>query len=236
MEVSNKTLSILLVLAIIISLGGTIVSLNRLANLRQNTVIGFATSSGLGNVTLDITDVTSITLPIANISFGSGYANGSGFCVLSTTNASNHTYYNCSGFYNETIPSPIKIENNGNKNVTVDFNLSTNATNLFGCGVAPSCDFTNVSFAFNITCAEANCCSSLNSSCAYCPDRFIHPTANPPFTRLCGLGQGANPQYSGLSYEDSRDTLDLDVMVNFTQIINNSGTMVMNITFLATGP
>ena len=239
-EISNRMVAILFAAAIIISLGGTILNIRRIDALSElpvrESVIGFASSSGLGNVTLDITSVTSITLPIANISFGSGYANGSGFCNLSTVNASNQTYFNCSGFYNETIPSPITIENNGNKNVTVDFNLSTNATNLFGCGVAPSCDFTNVSFDFNITCAEAGCCSALNSTCgAWCPDRFIKKVPASDYTRLCGV-TGATGYYSGLAFQDGQDTLDLDVSVYFTQGINNSGTMIMNITFLGTGP
>ena len=71
-DISNQTLATLLVAAIVISLGGTIISLNRLGGIMPLT--GHATSS-MANITVtgaaDI-DVTN------NIDLGTGTANTSG--------------------------------------------------------------------------------------------------------------------------------------------------------------
>ena len=72
MSVSNKTLSILLLAAIVVSLGGTFISLNRLSGI---TPTGYATDEG--TVQLTIEEVVSITTEDnPNIDFGT--------CLLDT--------------------------------------------------------------------------------------------------------------------------------------------------------
>jgi len=53
-EISNKTLAILLIGAIVISLGGTLISLNRLARIRIPGITGFYGAAEEAEVRLDI--------------------------------------------------------------------------------------------------------------------------------------------------------------------------------------
>ena len=59
MEHTEKTLALLLVAAIVVSLGGTIVSLNKLGQIELKTLTGKATDSQPGYVQLNITSDTN---------------------------------------------------------------------------------------------------------------------------------------------------------------------------------
>ena len=54
MEISNKTLAILLLAAVAVSLGGTIISMNSLNRLGEITTTGYATDpTGIVNLSVD---------------------------------------------------------------------------------------------------------------------------------------------------------------------------------------
>ena len=79
-DINNKTLATLLVVAIIVSIGGTLISLNRLSKFGGIGVTGFATS-GTAKVNLSVTSSTGITVTQA-IDFGSGYADTATNCTM----------------------------------------------------------------------------------------------------------------------------------------------------------
>ncbi|MCD4759936.1 hypothetical protein K8R33_03540, partial [archaeon] len=68
MKVSNNSLIVLLVLAMIISIGGTWISVSYIGELNQLT--GFATDTTEGTTTLTVSSVTSCTAIDTTIAFG----------------------------------------------------------------------------------------------------------------------------------------------------------------------
>jgi hypothetical protein len=87
-EISNRTLAILLIIAIAISLGGTIVSLNRLAQVRVPVITGFA--SDQGTATVNITSQASLIFAVNSIDFGNGWVNSTAAntCEMTAVNSS----------------------------------------------------------------------------------------------------------------------------------------------------
>jgi hypothetical protein len=111
MSVSNKTLAIMLLAAIVVSLGGTFISLNRLGGMSPT---GYSIAPE-GIVNLTINSSLSITTDDINlIDFGTCdlQDGGIGYILRSNASEGGHGNSNCS------IPSPspgyIVIRNNGN--------------------------------------------------------------------------------------------------------------------------
>ncbi len=132
MDLSNKTLAFVLVVAIVISLGGTIISLNK---LNQLGATGMLSDSDTGGANFTLTSDIIITFSPANISFGSGSIDGfdaeTQYCNI-TTNATygwNHTG-DCLGSLTNT--TPFGIRNDGNQKVSLTLNSSKNATQFIG--------------------------------------------------------------------------------------------------------
>jgi len=140
-EISNKTLAVLLVGAIFVSLMGTFVSLNR---LNQLSPVGLRGITGMqlatGKVNLSVTGQASFTTN-TNVDFGIITPNSTGFWI--TTNTDN-TGWAGSGSHNcSNISGPcqgIEIENDGNEIINITFNTTTNASLLIG-GTAPVFSF-----------------------------------------------------------------------------------------------
>ncbi len=105
-EISNKTLAILLIAAIVISLGGTLISLNRLARIRIPSITGFGTTDTAG-VNLSITGVTEVNWTTDDIYWESG--------TVTTT-----------------VSSPLVLENIGNTNVTLNITCGKTAATFIG--------------------------------------------------------------------------------------------------------
>ena len=132
-EISNKTLAALLVVAIVVSIAGTMVSIQRLSKLG---VSGFATS-GTGIANLTISSSRSITV-YNNIDFGAGYADDGTTCTMESNATAPET--NCNGDPSAAIgwdDRPLStqyfiINNSGNINTNVTFNASQDATEWIG--------------------------------------------------------------------------------------------------------
>jgi len=117
MDISNKTLAVFLLAAIVVSLGGTIVSLNRLDSL---SATGFA-SSGTGNVSLNIQSSLSITTADnALINFSSCTPLSGSEAIINSEGAIN-TSVVCTGFSTDNIS--VRNDGNVNANVTVRPNV-----------------------------------------------------------------------------------------------------------------
>jgi hypothetical protein len=151
-DISNKTLVALLVIAIVVSLAGTWISIGKL-----KAVTGFGTQTGttpLGNVTITQQTALEITLYYDTLSFGTGRVNttnGNTYCNISTnltaasTVGTGNTFTNnfagakggtdkCNGFL---IPAQgFEIENTGTVSANVSYNSSNigwiNGTSLVG--------------------------------------------------------------------------------------------------------
>ena len=68
MEISNKTLALLLVAAIVVSIGGTLISLN---NVNQG-ITGHVTSNATGTTSVNVGAVTTLRFDISSVDFGAG--------------------------------------------------------------------------------------------------------------------------------------------------------------------
>jgi hypothetical protein len=131
MDMSNKSLALLLVAAIVISLGTTLVSLNKLNNMDGiSQTTGYATT-GAGQVNVSVTSDTACTVD-SNVNFGS--ARPTGIRTLST-DANNNQDFSCDG----TTPGTgncwgIMINNTGNTVLDINMTGDKNATTFLGGG------------------------------------------------------------------------------------------------------
>jgi hypothetical protein len=132
-EISNKTVAIILVAAIIISLGGTFLSMNKLSAQRNMEITGFAPgdkNQSVGNVSLTVSDITWLNFSQRKCYFGSGYLTGVA-CTLNTsaTAAGGVNSSGCStGFVGSwACTAPLDIKNIGNNNVTLNISWKNNS-------------------------------------------------------------------------------------------------------------
>lgn len=141
MEDSSRVLALLLVATIIVSLGGTIVSLNKIGELQFYTLTGRVTS---GTVQLNLSSNAEITFTQAAIDFGTGWVNGSyNNCTMHTNSTSGYNdTASCLGEWTTGAGSTdyrngFWIENIGSTNLTVNLNSSANAASFIG-GSSPA--------------------------------------------------------------------------------------------------
>ena len=136
MEFSNKTLAWFVLAAILVSLSGTLISLNHIGN----GVTGFAADSnktGYANVTVSTT--TTLNFAVSGIDFGTGSVAASGNYVCNMSNF-NNTEINksqpgCELFNNVTPANGwLQLENAGNTRINISLNFSTDAYGFIGGG------------------------------------------------------------------------------------------------------
>src|SRR4030043_349020 len=119
MEMSNKSLALLLVAAIVISLGGTMISLNKL----NQGYTGLAT----GKVELEVTQNASCNVD-RNVSFGSsGKPTVTTVISTETTNAGTNFSDCTSGSFG---CRGLEINNTGNVDLYINYTSNFNATGL----------------------------------------------------------------------------------------------------------
>jgi hypothetical protein len=134
MNLSNKSLALILVAAIVVSLGGTALSLIR---LNQVTYTGRAsTDTGTTNFTLQ-SDL-NIIFRVTNLDFGAGYINASGglggWCILDSNNTS-PLASDCLNF--SALNSSLVLENVGNVNASIGLHTNASAAEFIG-GAVPA--------------------------------------------------------------------------------------------------
>jgi hypothetical protein len=132
MDLSNKSLAFILVVAIVISLGGTIISLDKINTLNGRAgLTGFATSNASGTTNFSLLSNVIIQFTVANVDFGAGYVNTSAanqYCEIATNGTFNTSPNNfCLGSLHANN-SPLVVANVGNINVSLDLNASANAS------------------------------------------------------------------------------------------------------------
>ncbi|MFH1400457.1 MAG: hypothetical protein ABIH41_02980 [Nanoarchaeota archaeon] len=142
--VSNRALSLLIVAAVVISVGGQIWSVNQIQSARILTPglpTGYAVAA-TGMVNLTILSQTDITLSGDVIDFGTGVVNSSSGCNNATLH-SNGTGVNTDACWvnqsltpNSAIPATqakFILNNSGNVNISITLDsIKNNATNFLG--------------------------------------------------------------------------------------------------------
>lgn len=131
-DISNRTLALLLVTAIVVSLGATVYTLNYLGRFRGFGVPTGRAPSDLGNVSLEVSNQVSIFLSTSVIDFGTGFVNTS--CSLLTEYS--HANLTAGATYTDDTdcwtapeaPTSWILENNGNLNATVALRGPDNST------------------------------------------------------------------------------------------------------------
>lgn len=116
MDISNRALAMFLLAAIVVTLGGTIVSLNKLDAV---STTGFATTD-TGNVSVTVGSTTSITLD-------NNFDYNFGTCTPSTsvlTHVNTHNTENSSICTGSDGNQPLYVRNDGNVDVNVTINAS----------------------------------------------------------------------------------------------------------------
>jgi hypothetical protein len=208
MDISNRTLAMFLIAAMVISLAGTLISLNRINKMGGLT--GFA-SSDVGNVSLFVNTTQSLIFTVSTINFGTGTVNQtSQYCNL-TSDASTPIRPWCEGFQAAT---GLVLENNGNVNLSVQLasSVDVNSTSFLQGG-------PNAYFKWAITNNESGSCNTALSYAAY---SNVNTTA--PGTMVC----------TDLNWSGS-DTLLINVSlgIDVTKVGSIGGQR--NATFTATG-
>jgi hypothetical protein len=213
MEISNKTLGLLLIAAIVVSLGGTIVSLNK---LDATSTTGYVTNNQTGNVSLSVGAALSIIISgDAEIAFGECTPDVNSALILdSNASASGANNSACSG---GTFPDNITIVNDGNVNANVTIRTSANGTTLFDGD-------TNGGFAYMARNAvETGCANGLQ-------DSYVEFTVEDD-----GIASDTdlNPLCGNLSYADAGDEIQVFARITLPASVDTT-TGSADITFEAT--
>jgi hypothetical protein len=160
-EISNKTLAILLTVAIVVSIGGTLISVYRISQFQVPVITqipgitGFAQASPVtGQANLTVVESVAVTFRKNMVEFGSGYVNSTNCqaCNMTTYNVTDDTCcaqgWTTAGGFN--VPDGLWIANTGNK--PINLNVTSNAT------AAQFIGGTNPVFQWNFSSGDtANC-------------------------------------------------------------------------------
>ncbi len=173
-DISNKTLALLMVAAIVVSLGGLFVSLDRLGRLSSGGITGFVTGNASGKVNVTIASTATITLVDALINFGTCAPPAVNInASIISSNASN-SGTNCTDGVGDldNFPDSIRIRNDGNNNLNVTVNTNVSATQFLGTSLNGNQTFMyatdngtgcmkNANLCINAT--DVGCCDPLST-------------------------------------------------------------------------
>jgi len=164
--VSNKTLALFIILTVIVSLGGTLLSLNKLQELSQIKLIPTKEVTGLasGEVNLVISTNMSCTID-SNISFGSSGKPASTITI--STNKNNIAIpSNFSDCTSVAGCMGMMVNNSGNVDIFVNFSSNVDGSGLVG-GAAS--DFQYIAYNGTTTSTENGCRGGLPAAWANVP-------------------------------------------------------------------
>ena len=146
MTASNKVIAALLMVALVLAIGTTFLSLSKITNLTYpfEIITGAASASGTGYTNLTITSTTSLTNQNAQINFGSGRVNSTcSYCVMDSNGVNNSMYSNGSNFGNPDGRCCVGfsgavlgflLENTGNTNLSLGYTCAGNCTHVLFIG------------------------------------------------------------------------------------------------------
>ncbi|NJL44478.1 MAG: hypothetical protein HC945_04170 [Nitrosarchaeum sp.] len=194
----NRQIGALVVVAMLLSVTGTMLSVQRLSQLgglapEPPVVSGFATSNQTGNVSLTINGSISCTFGTYNIvDFGAGYVQSGQQCVL-TSNGS--TGAGCVGLVSPS--ENLILENDGNVNVTVSVYSSDDASTFLPGDASAQFQIAGIN-------NETGSCANLAQTA------FTDVNIAPPGDTLCSS--------RGFKFSpETADSLAIAVRLNFSQ-------------------
>jgi hypothetical protein len=131
-DLSNKTLAILVIVALLVSLGSTYVFYSR---FKGEKITGKLVEQAIARI--NITTRASINFTISSVDWGTGYVNDTAsYCQLNTEGLNNPL--NCTNF--TTVYEGLRIENDGNRNVELNVSTNNSAAQFLG-GTNPIYDW-----------------------------------------------------------------------------------------------
>jgi hypothetical protein len=213
MEFTNKTLALLLVVTLVLSMSGTLLSLSRLESFnRSEGVVSGRAGSDIGNVTLQINNTASLIFTVKAVNFGSGSVNSSSGALNCSLNSMGLVApYNCVGF--TAVTQGLVLENDGNQNLSVE--LASNVNNITFIGGTQG---GGSRFDWNVTENETGTCKRSMFSAN---GTFVQVNDSAPGTLICG----------DMNWNQN-DTFLIHVFIN---IPANSASGQRNATLTATG-
>jgi len=223
MELSNRTLAVLLVAAIVISIGTSFMSLQKLSDINKlfGVTTGYvATSSHQANLSLTVTSQTSITLTNGTIAWGAGYVySGCNNCTMATNGTTNAIC--CLSGWATTIDYGMLIENTGNTNVSLQMNITKNETNFIGgTAVSPYFGFkvitgSSSSHAYKGTGDEADSANSCGDAGGWNFTTWteVDNSKNTTPFYLCGY---STPAYT-FGAENTKDEVEIQIKLIIPQ-------------------
>jgi hypothetical protein len=221
-EISNKTLAVLLVVAIAISFVGTLVSINQLSSVMRLSggITGYATASSSGTTNVTIQSSASIRFSRNNLDFGKGAVNSTGgnqLCSLasSSSGGSKDTNTRCINFTAAGSMNSLQIENDGTVNLTVNLTSDKAAAAFIG---GPS---VQELFRFTVTNNESNSCAT--------PSPSVWSTVNSTGQMAVCASTG------GLGFTGSANSLNLDFNLTIPYDSLKAGSTNQVVTITATG-
>ncbi len=201
MDLSNKALAVLLLIAITVSIGGTMMSISRLESTAP-AVTGHAADNATGQVNFTIQNSFSIRFVNSVVPFGTGYVNSSSGCQMGTHVGPSADPDGCAGFNNTVNSSNLTIENDGNIAANVSLNFTANATGFIG-GTAPS-----FQYRVNQSAEPGSCATVMNGSSF----QEVGTSTGTNETTVKGAKICNN-----LNYQDSTDLIDVGFSLSIPQ-------------------
>ena len=196
-SISKRTLVYLLIVAIFVSLMGTLLSLNKLGEL---DITGLTLGNDTGVVNLTISSSCSVSMTGTDIDFGSGTVNGSR-CALNTSSGTKST--GCKDF--AAIHHGLNFTNDGNENISLNITSNVTADSFLG-GASPF-------FKIKANNTESGACNSGGFGNL---SRWVDVVAEPSKLTLCNSTNQLNP-------EEDEDTLEIDVYLNISSGTGGTG-------------
>ncbi len=214
MDISNRTLGLLLVAAIVVSIGGTFISLNSLNNMSGGGLpTGFAITD-TGNVTLNVADTVNILVNDSIINFGTCTmvlnASKTTSSYDSSGSPTDSQNFECSDTGGGIFPDNISVQNIGNVVAYVDAKIRTQdlPTTLFSDSAA-TFEFKGLTDA-------------------------IYDGCGTPTSAWAALTDASDLQACGnLNFTDGNDQFLFFVRANLTQNSVTGGTAVVTFTAAA---
>lgn len=223
MEVSNKIIAVLLVLAIGVSLTGTLVSLNKIGRYGFS-ITGMAVNTSTGVAQLTIGVITELTNQVPTIDWGNGFVNGS--YTNCTMDSEGNLSGGCVGFSSQS--SGFLLENTGNTLMSVNFTSDKNAS-VFINGTNPSFQLKVSPNSIEGQSGESSA-QDTTPSCgnAWTPSSYTE--VNLTGSYLCG-----NSTTYPFDYEGTKDATVVDLVVRVPEN-SPAGAKQVTITFTGVSP
>jgi hypothetical protein len=188
-DISNKSLATLLIVAIVVSIGGTWLVLNKAPGLLEIT--GLQSSSDTGTAQLTIETVGAIRFAVDTVNWSTGRVNttnGNDRCILDTegTNDGNR----CINF--TTVNAGFQLENDGSQNASIQLAFSNDADGFIGGSAGVN------EYRYKPVANETNSCG----------DQLLAPiwyevNTTTPGDVICGT----------LDFQDGSDSIELDINI-----------------------